>query len=139
MDGLAAQVGRSPVQGRQLGFRLAVSSGSDDAARCLPGNPTALPLHSYLGRGMGDPLDAVVGMGDRRPLGADAEVDPAAAMRLAWVAGSVRDNRGHRHEEAAACSLRVIDSTRARPFVSSRTSRRVFSLLRSLPMTGRVR
>ena len=102
MDGLAAQVGRSPVQGRQLGFRLAVSSGSDDAARCLPGNPTALPLHSYPGRGMGDPLDAVVGMGDRRPLGADAEVDPAAAMRLAWVAGSVRDNRGHRHEEAAA-------------------------------------
>jgi hypothetical protein len=51
---------------------------------------------------MGDPLDAVVGVGDRRPLGADAEVDPAAAMRLAWVAGSVRDNRGHRHEEAAA-------------------------------------
>jgi hypothetical protein len=37
------------------------------------------------------------------------------------------------------CSRRVIDSTRARPLATSRCSRRVFSLLRSLPTTGKVR
>ena len=42
VDGLAAQVGRTPVQGRQLGSRLAVPSGADDAARCLPSGPAAL-------------------------------------------------------------------------------------------------
>jgi hypothetical protein len=37
------------------------------------------------------------------------------------------------------CSLRVIDSTRARPLATTRSRRRVFSLHRSRPMTGRVR
>jgi hypothetical protein len=47
---------------------------------------------------MGDPLDGVVAVGDNRPLGADAKVDPAAAMRLAQAARRVSDDRGHRHE-----------------------------------------
>ena len=39
---VGAEVGRSPVKGRQLGVRVTVASGADDAAGRLPGDPAAL-------------------------------------------------------------------------------------------------
>src|SRR5215218_10844872 len=102
MDGLPAQVGRPPVQGRQLGFRLAVPSRPNDAAGCLPGDPPTLLLGGRPRRGVGDPFNGVVGVGDDRPLAADAKVDPAAAIRFPWSARDLDDDRGHRDEQPAA-------------------------------------
>jgi hypothetical protein len=70
-------------------------SGSDDPARCLAGDPAVLALGDRPGRGMGDPLDGVVGMGDHGPLNTDAKVDPAASIGLAWAPGRLGDDRSH--------------------------------------------
>src|SRR6266508_202395 len=101
MHRLATQVGRPPIKGRQLGSCLAVASGADDAAGRLPGEPAALGEGQSPGGGMGDPLDAAVGMRDHRPLLADAQVDPAAGVGLARAAGGMGDDRGDRDEQPA--------------------------------------
>jgi hypothetical protein len=80
---------------------LAVASGADDAAGRLPGGPAALGVGLSPGRRMEDALDAAVGMRDDGPLLADAKVDPAAGVGLAWAAGGVGDDRGDRDEQPA--------------------------------------
>ena len=94
---VGAEVGCAPVQLRQLGARLAMPSGADDTAGSLPRDPAALPVGLHPRGGMGDPLDGAVIMGDRGPLGADAKVDPTAAVRLAGHARLEGDDRLHRH------------------------------------------
>jgi hypothetical protein len=138
VDGLAAEVGRAPVQGRQLGFGVAVASGPDDAAGALPGDPAALLVSFRPWGGMGDALDRVVVVGDDRPLGADAKVDPTPCSRLG-VRGCWQTIAWTETTSRSPCSDRVIDNTRARPLATSRSSRLVFSLARSRPITGNTR
>jgi hypothetical protein len=61
-----------------------------------------LLLHRRPGRRMGDTFDRVVCVSHHGPLGADAEVDPAAGIWLAWAARRLGDDRGHRDEQPAA-------------------------------------
>ena len=84
-------------------------------------------------------FDLAVMVGDDRPLGTDAKVYAAAPVRLGRAAGLLGDDHLHRHDQPAAALLKVIDRMRARPLTTSRSSLRVFSLDRSLPITGTVR
>src|SRR6266498_5484702 len=84
---------------RPLGCRVTVTSGADGAAGDLPGNPAPLLLELLAGGGMRHPLDRVITMGDDRPLGADAKINPAVPVRLAGGAGWLGDQRLDRHDQ----------------------------------------
>ena len=139
MDGLAAQVGRSPVQGRQLGFawrcprdptmRRDACRATRRRCRC-----TAIQGAGWVTRSMLSSAWAIAA--HSAPMPRSIPQRPCGSRGLPGACATIVATDTKRRP---LCSLRVIDSTRARPFVSSRTSRRVFSLLRSLPMTGRVR
>jgi peptidoglycan hydrolase-like protein with peptidoglycan-binding domain len=90
---VGAEVRRPPVEGCQLGVRLAMPSGADDAAGSLPGDPAALEVGLRPWGGMRDAFDRVVIVGDDRPLGPDAKIDTAAPRWLAGRAGLLADDR----------------------------------------------
>jgi hypothetical protein len=102
MDGLAAEVRRPPVQRRTLGVRVTVGSGANDATGHLPGRAALLLMDLLPGGGMRHPFDRAVMVGDDRPLGADAQVDAAAPVRLGRAAGLLGDDRLYRHDQPAA-------------------------------------
>ena len=92
------------AEGRQLGVRLAVPSGADNAAGSLPGDPATLGVGLHPGGGMGDALDRVVVVGDDGPFVADAKVDAAAGLGLAGGLGLLADDGPHRDESVAAAA-----------------------------------
>jgi hypothetical protein len=88
---------------------------------------------------MGDPLDRAVLVGDDRPRCPMPRSMPqraagSAGMRGRWATIAWTDTTSR-----PPCSARVIDRTLARPLATSRSSRRVFSWERSLPITGTTR